>query len=234
MSFICRRRRRLLGWSAREVGFWFKLLEVERGWLILRKLRLCDHLRWVWSTVSYCGLNFCLNDAMESWYDREDISPMPQYCIRHLGCREYGVMMMFVCMKVSGCGVSELNGSARHSTRQQASCSWSVSKTAQVWTSPASQSAFLCECIVVATDDDDVCHSCLRTGGTAAAAPPPFTSGNPALCGSRPLVILYYCRLGDSLCFVFMSAYCMFNSSVCYLFLQYFDTVGWVFCPSPI
>jgi len=39
----------------------------------------------------------------------------------------------------------------------------------------------------------------------------------------------YYCRLGDLLCFVFMSAYCMFDLSVYYLFLQYFDTGGWVF-----
>jgi len=59
--------------------------------------------------------------------------------------------------------------------------------------------------------------------------PPPFRPGNPALCGSRPLVIPYYCRLGDLLCFVFMSAYCTFDLSVYYLFLQYFDTVGWVF-----
>jgi len=53
--------------------------------------------------------------------------------------------------------------------------------------------------------------------------------GNPALCGSRPLVTPYYCRLGDLLCFVFMSAYCMFDLSVYYMYLQYFDTVGWVF-----
>jgi len=58
-------------------------------------------------------------------------------------------------------------------------------------------------------------------GGTTAAAPPPFRPGNPALCGSRPLVTPYYCRLGDLLCFVFMSAYCMFDFSVNYLFLQY-------------
>ena len=38
-------------------------------------------------------------------------------------------------------------------------------------------------------------------GGTAAAAPPPFRPGNPALCGSCPLVTLYYCRLGDLLCY---------------------------------
>jgi len=77
-----------------------------------------------------------------------------------------------------------------------------------------------------------------------AAAPPPFRPGNPALCGSRPLVTPYYCRLGDLLCFVFMSAYCMFDLSVYCMFLQYFDwrgrktllspiqyfdTVGWVF-----
>ena len=66
-------------------------------------------------------------------------------------------------------------------------------------------------------------------GGTAAAAPPPFRLADPALCGSRPLVTSYYCRLGDLLCFVFMSAYCMFDLSVYYLFLQYFDTAGWVF-----
>jgi len=28
-----------------------------------------------------------------------------------------------------------------------------------------------------------------------AAAPLPFTPGNPALCGSRPLVTPYYCSL---------------------------------------
>ena len=66
-------------------------------------------------------------------------------------------------------------------------------------------------------------------GGTTAAAPPPFRPGNPALCGSRPLLTPYYCRLGDLLCFVFMFAYCTFDLSVYYLFLQFFDTVGWVF-----
>ena len=71
----------------------------------------------------------------------------------------------------------------------------------------------------------------LYNRGTVAAAPPPFRPGNPALCGSRPLVTPYWCRLGDLLCFVFMSAYCMFDLSVYYLFLQYFDTVGWVFWP---
>ena len=37
-------------------------------------------------------------------------------------------------------------------------------------------------------------------GGTAVAAPPPFRPGDPALCGSCPLVTPYYCRLGDLLC----------------------------------
>jgi len=59
-------------------------------------------------------------------------------------------------------------------------------------------------------------------------------SCDPALCRSRPIVAPYYCRLGDLLCFVFMSAYCMFDLSVYYLFLQYFDTVGWVFWPVKI
>ena len=38
----------------------------------------------------------------------------------------------------------------------------------------------------------------------AAAVPPPFRLTDPALCGSRPLVTPYYCRLGDLLCFVFI------------------------------
>ena len=40
-----------------------------------------------------------------------------------------------------------------------------------------------------------------KQGGTAAAGPPPFRPGNPALCGSCPLVTPYYCRLGDLLCY---------------------------------
>jgi len=54
----------------------------------------------------------------------------------------------------------------------------------------------------------------VKFGGTAVAAPPPFRPSDPALCGSHPLVTPYYCRLGDLLCFVFMSAYCMFDLSV--------------------
>jgi len=69
-------------------------------------------------------------------------------------------------------------------------------------------------------------------GGTTAAAPPPFRLGNPALCGSHPLVTPYYCRLGDLLCFVFIVCL-LYVWFVCVLYvsLQYFDTVGWVFWP---
>jgi len=52
--------------------------------------------------------------------------------------------------------------------------------------------------------------------------------------GRDETVTPYYCRLGDLLCFVFMSVYCMFDLSVYILFLQYFDTVGWVFRPVKI
>jgi len=48
-------------------------------------------------------------------------------------------------------------------------------------------------------------HSrCCYTEFGAAAAPPPFRPGNPAVCGSHPLVTPYDCRLGDLLCFVFI------------------------------
>ena len=53
--------------------------------------------------------------------------------------------------------------------------------------------------------------TCFKFGdGTAAAAPPPFRPGNPALCGSHPLVTPYYCRLGDLLCFVFICVLIVF------------------------
>jgi len=58
----------------------------------------------------------------------------------------------------------------------------------------------LISCIV--TDKCRVQEPC---GGTAEAAPPPFRPGEPALCGSRPLVTPYYCRLGDFLCYIFIS-----------------------------
>ena len=50
-------------------------------------------------------------------------------------------------------------------------------------------------------------------GGTAAAAPPPFRPSDPALCGSRPLVTPYYCRLADLLCYsctLYLSILCVF------------------------
>jgi len=83
-------------------------------------------------------------------------------------------------------------------------------------------------------------------GGTAAAAPPPFRTGNPALCGSCPVVTPYYCRLGDLVCCTYMlylstilclcacEFFVFFVLWVVFLYsflLQYFDTVGWVFWP---
>ena len=78
------------------------------------------------------------------------------------------------------------------------------------------------------------------------SAPPPFRPGNPALCGSCPLVTPYYCRLGDLLCYTCMlylsTVLCVYACVFCVFFvlwvvflysflLQYFDTVGWVFWP---
>jgi len=61
---------------------------------------------------------------------------------------------------------------------------------------------------------------------------PPFRPGNPALCGSYPLVTPYYCRLGDLLCFVFIVSLLYFSvNCVIYACLQYYDTVGWVLRP---
>jgi len=54
------------------------------------------------------------------------------------------------------------------------------------------------------------------TWGTAVAAPPPFRPGNPALCGSHPLVTPYYCRLGDLLCFVFICVFIVFFLLILY------------------
>jgi len=82
-----------------------------------------------------------------------------------------------------------------------------------------------------------------RKGGTAAAVPPPFRPGNPALCGSRPLVTPDNCRLRNLL-FLFVYVVfvyyfvcvcicliCVFFVFLYSVFLQYFDTVGWVFWP---
>jgi len=75
-------------------------------------------------------------------------------------------------------------------------------------------------------------------GGTAAAAPPPFRPGNPALCGSCPLVTPYYCRLGDLLCYMcmlYLSTFCVclcmcilcFLCSLCCFPLQLSPSVLW-------
>ena len=68
----------------------------------------------------------------------------------------------------------------------------------------------------------------LFIGGTAAAVPPPFRPGDPALCGSHPLVTPYYCRLGDLLClfvyplFVYYFVYiCICVFSVFFFSLPY-------------
>jgi len=42
--------------------------------------------------------------------------------------------------------------------------------------------------------------SLTQWGSTAAAAPLPFRPGEPAFCGSHPLVTPYYCRLRALLC----------------------------------
>ena len=60
-------------------------------------------------------------------------------------------------------------------------------------------------------------HNSSTAGGTAAAAPPPFRPGNPALCGSRPLVTPYYCRLGDLLCL-----FCVYIIVYVYVYLVVF------------
>ena len=39
--------------------------------------------------------------------------------------------------------------------------------------------------------------------------------GNPALCGIHPLVSPYYSRLGDLLCFIYVSLYCVFCMYMC-------------------
>ena len=67
-------------------------------------------------------------------------------------------------------------------------------------------------------------------GGTAAAAPPPFRPGNPALCGSRPLVTPYYCRLGDLLCYtcvLYLSILCV-SMHVNFVFSLFFVLFSFV------
>ena len=71
-------------------------------------------------------------------------------------------------------------------------------------------------------------------GSTAAAAPPPFRPGNPALCGSCPLVTPYYCRLGDLLCYtcmLYLSTFCV-CLCMCILFSLFFVLFAFVAFPS--
>jgi len=57
------------------------------------------------------------------------------------------------------------------------------------------------------------------------AVPPPFRPGDPALCGSCPLVTPYSCRLGDLLClFCLYPSLCLLLSvHVCILLFSLFD-----------
>jgi len=63
----------------------------------------------------------------------------------------------------------------------------------------------------------------LTFGGGAAAVPPPFRPCRPALCGSRPLVTPYYCRLGDLLCYtctLYLSTIlCVYVCVICVFFV---------------
>jgi len=74
------------------------------------------------------------------------------------------------------------------------------------------------------------CFDSRKNGGYRGGSPTAVRPSEPALCGSRPLVTPYYCRLGDLLCFVFIVCLMYFSViDVLYVYLQYFDTVGWVF-----
>jgi len=57
------------------------------------------------------------------------------------------------------------------------------------------------------------------------AVPPPFRPGDPALCGSCPLVTPYSCRLGDLLCLfcVYPSLCLLLSVHVCILLFSLFD-----------
>jgi len=72
----------------------------------------------------------------------------------------------------------------------------------------------------------------VSVGGTAAAAPPPFRPGNPALCGSHPLVTPYYCRLG----FAAFCVYCVIivffcvNCVLCVPSVLWYCWLGLVTC----
>jgi len=101
-----------------------------------------------------------------------------------------------------------VRGSHQECTECSSSCSQGISIVSRFALDHVSVFMFTLEksserlisCIV--TDKCRVQEPC---GGTAEAAPPPFRPGEPALCGSRPLVTPYYCRLGDFLCYIFIS-----------------------------
>jgi len=63
------------------------------------------------------------------------------------------------------------------------------------------------------------------SGGTATAVPLPFRPSDPALCGSRPLVTSYYCRLGDLLCLFCVVSFLsrLLSAHMCFLFSSLFD-----------
>jgi len=69
---------------------------------------------------------------------------------------------------------------------------------------------------------------CCICRGTAAAAPPPFRPSDPAVCGSRPLVTPYDCRLGDLLCLFCVYRLCVIIVYV-YVYLVVF-VVFFLFC----
>ena len=109
--------------------------------------------------------------------------------------------------------------------------------------------AYYCLSFVSLSHWGDVKHWSIQSnpiteGGTAAAVPLPFRPSDPALCGSRPLVTPYYCRLGDLLYIICVVSFVLIivHVYVCVKlftffdlyfvdFLHYSDTVGWVFWP---
>jgi len=78
---------------------------------------------------------------------------------------------------------------------------------------------FACLMFRVAVLDTTHKWRCNSLSYVNLAALPLFRPGNPALCGSQPLVALYYCRLGDLLCFVCVHVCLLFVWFVCVLFV---------------
>jgi len=67
----------------------------------------------------------------------------------------------------------------------------------------------------------------LLCGGTAAAALPTFRPGKPALCGSRPLVTPYYCRLARGLAVLYIHIF--LACAISYFCVYYVLCVVFVF-----